>query len=109
MDVLRAIENIRKTGTPILNQTVLLKGINDSVEALKDLCTQLISIGVFPYYLHHTDRVKGAKDFFVTLEEGRKLYLELQKQVSGIALPRYVIDPEDGSGKVDVLEYLRST
>ncbi len=108
VDVLKVIEDIRKTGTPILNQTVLLRGINDSIEALKDLCTQLISIGVFPYYLHHTDRVKGAEGFFVTLEEGQKLYLELQKQVSGIALPRYVIDPEDGSGKVDVLEYLRS-
>lgn len=105
-DVLDVLAKIRDTGTPILNQTVLLKGVNDDVDALANLCTKLISIGVFPYYLHHTDRVQGASQFFVSLEDGVMLYRELRKRISGIALPRYVIDPEDGSGKIDVLEYM---
>ena len=105
-DVLEALAKIRETGTPILNQTVLLKGVNDNLSSLENLCTKLISIGIFPYYLHHTDRVQGASQFFVSLEEGAKLYRELRRKISGISLPRYVIDPEDGSGKIDVLEYM---
>lgn len=107
-EVLNVIQKIRKTGTPILNQAVLLRGVNDNVAALQMLCTKLVSIGVFPYYLHHTDRVKGASHFFVSLEEGSRLYQELRKKISGVALPRYVIDPEDGSGKIDVEEYLKT-
>jgi lysine 2,3-aminomutase len=107
-EVLNVIQKIRKTGTPILNQAVLLRGVNDNVAALQMLCTKLVSIGIFPYYLHHTDRVKGASHFFVSLEEGISLYQELRTKISGVALPRYVIDPEDGSGKIDVEEYLKT-
>lgn len=105
-EIVDVIHKLRRTGTPLLNQTVLLKGVNDDVEALEALCNQLVSIGIFPYYLHHTDRVKGASHFFVSLKEGMSIYQELRKRISGVALPRYIIDPEDGSGKIDVEQYV---
>ena len=61
--------------------------------------------GVFPYYLHHTDAATGNQAFRVDLDVGLR-YNQLQQRLSGIALPRYVIDPPDGSGKIDVSVYL---
>ena len=105
-DVLDVIKGLRSAGIPLLNQSVLLKGVNDNVESLETLCRNLVRIGVFPYYLHHTDAAAGNGAFRVELQEGLRLYRQLEGRVSGIALPRYVIDPPDGSGKVDVSRYL---
>lgn len=105
-EVKNGLERIRNAGIPLLNQSVLLKGVNDDVSTLADLSRSLVRIGVFPYYLHHTDRVQGAEDFFVSLKDGIELYQQLERVVSGMALPKYVIDLPDGSGKIPVQRYI---
>ena len=62
----------------------------------------LLQRRVFPYYLHHPDAVPGNAAFRVSLAEGRRIYAELRRRVSGIGLPTYVLDPPDGSGKVAI-------
>ena len=106
-EVEHALYQIRQLGIPILNQAVLLKGVNDCVDTLAELCTRLVSLQVFPYYLHHTDFAAGNVAFRVSLERGFAIYQQLRQRVSGIALPKYVIDPPDGSGKIEVETYMR--
>ncbi len=101
--VQECLQNIHQAGIPILNQTVLLRGVNDCSEVLQELCQKLVRLRVFPYYLHHTDSVRGNRHFRVSQSEGREIYSELSKKVSGVALPRYVIDLPDGRGKVDMM------
>jgi L-lysine 2,3-aminomutase len=74
----------------VLNQTVLLRGINDDAETLADLSTRLIDLGVIPYYLHQLDRVTGAAHFEVPEERGRELIETLRRRLPGYAVPRYV-------------------
>lgn len=99
-DVDEALARLVDAGVPVLNQAVLLRGVNDDAGVLAELCRALVRRRVFPYYLHHTDRVAGNAHLRVSLDQGRALYAELRGQVSGVALPTYVIDPPDGSGKV---------
>lgn len=85
-----ALRRLIDAGVPVLNQAVLLSGVNDSVPALEALCLALVDLGVQPYYLHQLDRVAGAAHFEVPLETGRKLVDELRRRLPGYALPRYV-------------------
>jgi lysine 2,3-aminomutase len=96
-----------RAGLPVLNQAVLLRGVNDDVSVLKDLCQALVRLQVSPYYLHHTDPVPGNAHLRVSIEQGLALHKALSKQVSGVALPAYVIDLPDGSGKFPVEQALR--
>ncbi len=79
-----------RSGITTLNQTVLLRGVNDSVTALVELCERLIDLGVMPYYLHQLDRVNGTAHFEVPEETGRTLMTELRKRLPGYAVPQYV-------------------
>lgn len=106
-EVRDALARLVDAGLPVLNQAVLLRGVNDDVDTLRRLCEDLIAIRVFPYYLHHPDHAPGNAHFRVSIEEGRRIYRALSRQVSGIALPTYVIDPPDGSGKITVAEWAR--
>lgn len=101
-EVRQALARLVDAGVPVLNQSVLLRGVNDDAAVLAALCTELVRLRVFPYYLHHTDAVPGNAHFRVPIAEGRRIHAELARRVSGLALPRYVIDPPDGSGKRDV-------
>ena len=101
-DVREALRRLVDAGLPVLNQAVLLRGVNDDVDVLEALSSELLSLRVFPYYLHHTDAVPGNAAFRVSIERGLDLHARLARRVSGIGLPRYVIDPPDGSGKIDV-------
>jgi len=74
----------------VLNQAVLLRGVNDSVEALCALSERLIELRVIPYYLHQLDRVSGTAHYEVSLETGRRLVAELRRRLPGYAVPRYV-------------------
>lgn len=105
--VLEALGRFVDAGIPVLNQAVLLRGVNDNVETLAALCEQLVAARVFPYYLHHTDAAAGNIDFRVDVEDGLAIYDALSKRISGVALPQYVIDPPDGSGKILVSEWAR--
>ena len=79
-------------GIPVSNQCVLLKGVNDSVEALFDLCTGLQRVRVRPYYVFQCDPVAGVAHFRVPLRRARRLERELAVRVGGLALPRFVMD-----------------
>ena len=96
-----------KSGIPVLNQSVLLKGVNDNSSVLIKLMRELVRIRVYPYYLHHTDPVVGAGHFQVSISEGLKIYAEMKNHLSGMSLPRYVIDLPDGAGKIDVEQFAR--
>jgi EF-P beta-lysylation protein EpmB len=88
-DIYLALKKIQAIGIPTLMQTVLLKGVNDSIEILKELFLDVISNGIIPYYLHELDQVKGTSHFFVPREKGVLLIDELRKILPGYAVPRY--------------------
>ncbi|MDO4583070.1 MAG: KamA family radical SAM protein [Planctomycetia bacterium] len=86
----QAIAKLHQNGILLLQQAVLLRGINDSVDVLATLYEKLADENVVPYYLHQLDRVAGATHFEVPVEEGGKLLTELRKRLPGYAVPRYV-------------------
>ena len=88
--VFRATSRLLDVGIPVLNQSVLLRGVNDSVEALVRLHQQLINQRIMPYYLHQLDRVAGGSHFHVPPETGQRLVAELRRQLPGYAVPRFV-------------------
>jgi L-lysine 2,3-aminomutase len=85
-----AVRKIVAAGVPTLNQAVLLRDVNDSVEVLAELSERLVDLGVLPYYLHQLDRVSGAAHFEVPVPEGRRIVEELRCRLPGYAVPRYV-------------------
>jgi EF-P beta-lysylation protein EpmB len=89
-DIIIAFRKLQKIGCVLLNQAVLLKGVNDDVETLATLCETLVNVGVLPYYLHQLDRVQGAGHFEVREEQGKYLVEELTKRLPGYAVPKYV-------------------
>lgn len=89
-DVLHAFKRLILAGIPVLNQSVLLKGVNDTVDAQVTLCETLVNHGIHPYYLHQLDRVQGTKHFEVEEEEGHRLIREMMKCLPGYAVPKYV-------------------
>jgi lysine 2,3-aminomutase len=99
----RAITTLQGAGIELLDQTVLLRGVNDDAAILEALFSALLREGVKPYYLHHPDRAPGASAFYVEIERGLEIWRDLERRLGhGPALPAYVIDPPDGSGKVPV-------
>lgn len=89
-DVWQHISHIQKLGIPVLNQSVLLKGINDAIETHTALLEALINHGIIPYYLHALDRVEGAAHFEVAQAKGKTLIKQLMHTLPGYAIPRYV-------------------
>lgn len=89
-DVAASLDKLRRAGIMLLNQAVLLRGVNDSVAAQKELSERLVAVGVVPYYLHQLDRVAGAAHFEVPIDEGRQIISELRSQLPGYMVPRYV-------------------
>ena len=87
-DFRAAMTRMRMAGVTLLNQSVLLRGVNDSAHVLADLSNALFDAGVMPYYLHVLDRVQGAAHFMVTDEEARKIMRELLTLVSGYMVPK---------------------
>lgn len=90
--VAAALGRLVDAGIPVLNQSVLLRGVNDSVETLATLNERLINIRVMPYYLHRLDPVAGAAHFHVPQETGRQLLTRLRAQLPGYAVPRFVCE-----------------
>lgn len=87
-------------GVLVLNQSVLLRNVNDSVQDQEDLILTLLRAGIKPYYLHRCDEVRGVAHFRVPIETGRNILRALRGRNPGIALPRYMIDLPGGGGKV---------
>lgn len=86
--VAAAITSLRGSGALLLNQAVLLKGVNDDVDTLAGLSERLVEIGVVPYYLHLLDRVRGTAAFEVADAAARRLHAELKARLPGYAVPR---------------------
>lgn len=95
-----AVGRLVDAGVPVLSQSVLLRGVNDSVELLADLFRRLVESRVKPYYLHHPDLARGTSHFRVSVEHGRALMSALRARISGLCLPTYVLDVPGGYGKV---------
>ncbi len=96
------VKDLLGAGAILYSQTVFLAGVNDDYEALHDLFTGLIEIGVRPYYIYRCDPVPGAMHFRVDPARERRIMTQLRRSLSGLAFPTYVIDAPDGSGKIPV-------
>lgn len=89
-------------GIPLGAQTVLLKGINDDPQIMKQLMTQLIKNRIKPYYIHHPDIVRGTSHFRMSPEKGLLLMQKLRGFISGMCVPHYMIDLPGGGGKISI-------
>jgi lysine 2,3-aminomutase len=94
------VQLLLRVGVPVLNQAVLLRGVNDDVETQRALHRALVRACIKPYYLHHADPVRGAHHFRTSLTQGLAIMEGLRGYISGIAVPTYVVDLPDGGGKV---------
>ena len=89
-DVAAALASLRAAGATVLNQAVLLRGVNDEAGALAALSERLFAAGTLPYYLHQLDRVAGAAHFEVADDTARALHSALQSRLPGYLVPRLV-------------------
>lgn len=96
----RACERLADAGIPIGSQTVLLKGVNDSVETMKQLVHKLLLMRVRPYYLYQCDPISGSSHFRTPVSKGLEIIQGLRGHTTGYAVPTYVIDAPGGGGKI---------
>jgi len=95
-----ACDRLVRSGIPVNNQSVLLRGVNDSVEAQTQLCHGLLRIKVRPYYLFQCDEVQGTEHLRTPVEVGIKIIEGMRGHTSGLAVPTFIIDLSQGGGKV---------
>ena len=96
----RACEMLLEAGIPVSNQSVLLRGVNDTFTTMRDLLYGLQRISVRPYYLFQCEPVAGAGHFQVSMETGKAIMERIWRECSGLCQPTYVIDTTQGRGKV---------
>lgn len=97
-----ACKKLSNAGIPLGSQTVLLKGVNDSVDTLKKLYHKLLMCRVRPYYLYQCDPITGSSHFRTTVEKGVNIIKGLRGFTTGFAVPNYVIDAPGGGGKIPI-------
>jgi EF-P beta-lysylation protein EpmB len=97
---LAALGKLRDAGLPVLNQAVLLRGVNDDVQVLHELCERLIDHRMQPYYLHQLDPVAGAAHFRVPIECGQQIIEQLRARLPGYAVPQYVWEQPGADSKM---------
>ena len=97
-----ACDKLQRAGIPMNNQSVLLKGVNDSLPVMRALCHGLLTIGVRPYYLYQCDPVKGAGHLRTSIWKGIEIIEGLRGHTTGFAVPQFVIDAPGGGGKIPV-------
>lgn len=103
-----ACSRLADAGIPLGSQTVLLKGVNDSVETMKRLFHGLLQNRVRPYYLYQCDPILGSKHFRTPVQRGLEIIQGLRGHTTGYAIPHFVIDGPGGGGKIPLLpEYLQ--
>jgi lysine 2,3-aminomutase len=98
----QAVKILRQLGIPLGNQTVLLKGVNDDTEVMRDLVHGLGRMGVRPYYLYYADLVEGTGHFRTEVYKGKEICRDLCGSTTGFLRPTYVVDAQGGRGKVPV-------
>ncbi|WDR05806.1 lysine-2,3-aminomutase-like protein [Devosia rhodophyticola] len=101
-EAIAGLKLLVNAGVTLLSQTVLLKGINDSVETLAELMQAFVVNRVRPYYLHHPDLAPGTAHFRLSLAEGQALVAGLRGRISGLCQPTYILDIPGGHGKAPV-------
>nr|CBX29149.1 L-lysine 2,3-aminomutase [uncultured Desulfobacterium sp.] len=102
-----ACTRLADAGIPLGSQTVLLKGINDDVDTMKELYHRLLKIRVRPYYLYQCDPIIGSGHFRTSVKKGLEIIKGLRGHTSGLAVPNFVIDAPGGGGKIPLLpEYV---
>jgi lysine 2,3-aminomutase len=99
----RACKALLRAGMPVNNHTVLLKGVNDSLETIRALMRALLRIKVRPYYLFHCDPVIGAGHFRTSVWKGMEIMEGLRGHMSGLGIPTYVVDSPHGGGKIPLM------
>lgn len=97
--VTQALRRLQRLGVTLLNQSVLLRGVNDRVDTLENLSNRLFAAGVLPYYLHLLDRVQGAAHFEVTEKEAGPLMRQLSARLPGFLVPRLVREEPGAAAK----------
>jgi lysine 2,3-aminomutase len=101
-DALAALRRVQSRAIPLLGQSVLLRGVNDTPDALEALFRAMLRARIKPYYLHQLDPAPGTARFLVPIEEGQALLAALRGRVTGLAWPTYVLDIPGGHGKVPI-------
>ncbi|MDR3199957.1 MAG: KamA family radical SAM protein [Spirochaetales bacterium] len=105
----RALRRLASAGVPLVSQTVLLRGVNDSETILEELFRALVSRRVKPYYLFQADLAEGTGHFRVSPHRGREIMKTLRRNLSALALPEYALDLPGGGGKVPLTpSYIKS-
>jgi lysine 2,3-aminomutase len=105
----RATGMLADAGIPVGNQCVLMKGVNDDPQVMKDLMKGLLAMRVRPYYIYQADLTKGANHFRTPISKGLEIIDALRGHISGLAVPHFVIDAPGGGGKIPLLpEYVLS-
>jgi len=101
-EVRDALGRLADAGIPMGNQSVLLRGVNDDVEVMKELVQKLVMCRVRPYYLYQCDLIEGSSHLRTSVAKGIEIIEGLRGHTSGYAIPQYVIDAPGGGGKVPV-------
>lgn len=102
-EVEKACNMLADAGIPLGSQTVLLEGVNDNSEVMRELMLKLLKIRVKPYYIYQADMTLGTDHFRTTVEKGLDIMKDLQGHISGMGVPYFVIDAPGGGGKVRLL------
>ena len=108
-DACEALRKLADSGMPLGNQSVLLRGVNDSVETMLELNRKLVRNRVRCYYLYAADNLQHTRHLACTVEKGFEIIKGLRGWTSGLAVPQYVIDAPGGGGKIPLLpDYVES-
>lgn len=99
----KACGMLADAGIPVGNQCVLMKGVNDNAETMKQLMKGLLAMRVRPYYIYMADLTKGANHFRTPIKTGLDIMDKLRGHISGLAVPQFVIDAPGGGGKIPLL------
>ena len=101
-EVKEALERLANAGIPLGNQSVLLKGVNDSISIQKELSHKLLICRVRPYYLYQCDLIEGSAHLRTSIDQGIKIIEGLRGHTTGYAIPQFVIDGPGGGGKIPI-------
>ncbi len=99
----KVCKSLLQRGMPVNNHSVLLKGVNDNLETMRNLMRALLRIKVRPYYIFHCDPVIGAGHFRTSVWKGIEIMEGLRGHMSGLGIPTYVIDSPHGGGKIPIM------
>lgn len=103
-----AVRNLLTAGVPVLNQTVLLKDVNDDKHTIENLMRDLLKVKIKPYYLFHCDPTKGVYHFKTGIDKGLEIMEHLRGRLSGIGIPVFAVDLLGGLGKVPIVpQYIK--